>query len=108
MGGLVTRRLLLDSDIKPDGVLFVASPLSGESMERQIRKDLGWLTCGLAPFLDLFDGISPEEFREHFYAQAFPRSRAVSQVQSLAQTKDYLSLNHQFLAKQIPFTCLCE
>ena len=34
MGGLVTRSLLLNhKKIKADGVLFVASPLSGESME---------------------------------------------------------------------------
>ena len=82
MGGLVVRSLIVDhlDNLNVNGVLFVACSLSGQTMSAQIKKDVGPLITGLQPFLDPFDSISPEYFREHFYDSGFPVSKVLLSI----------------------------
>ena len=52
MGGLIARQIATDQrNVK--GVLFIASPLRGDSrLDLKVYKDLGPILHGLAPFID--------------------------------------------------------
>jgi len=47
MGGLIVRSMAVNNQqLDVLGALFVAAPLSGETMERQIRRDVGGVVVG--------------------------------------------------------------
>ena len=74
MGGLIARQIATDQrNVK--GVLFIASPLRGDSrLDLKVYKDLGPILHGLAPFIDQYSAI-PEHV-EHFIKEGFTPSLA--------------------------------
>ena len=78
LGGIVARQIVVDhleANRNLKGILFLASPLHGSEMERQIMRDLSPFVTMLRPYFDHFNAISEQEQIHHFRYEGFSVSR---------------------------------
>ena len=75
LGGLICRELINRGSQDVRGVLFIASPLTGDNrMDLIVRKDIAGYLPGTQPFLDSLESINTDEFITHFFERGFEPS----------------------------------
>jgi hypothetical protein len=71
MGGLVARELIVKHKLPVKSVLFIASPLAGDSrIDLEVKRDLGGIIPGLNSHI-AENALSDAEFVDHFFEAGF-------------------------------------